>query len=445
VRHDIPQPPDPGLLNALRFGRDPLRFLEGMQARYPDAVEVPVPGRAPLVVVTNPALVHDVLARPAAFGRVSTAIGLPAENGLVQTDGALWRQQRSIMLPAFVGTQVVDYGNTTGERSEAVAEWFAAAAEDGRMLDLHREMTTLTIRVGSQVLLGTDIGADRAAEFHGWMQTATDELAISPAGAAPDWVPVRASAAYREASAEMQAFSEELIERRRVTLAEGETDAADMLTLLLAAEDDPDVHYEENQIRDEVLTFLIAGHETTALSLVYTLALLSDHPEIRDRVRAEARDVLGDETPRYEHAEDLTYTDRVFRESMRLYPPAWAVFRQATAEVRLGDYRVRDGSALVLPEYSVHRDGRYFEAPERFDPDRWERRKPDTVKAYFPFGSGPHACIGRQFALTGAVLTVARLVRDFDVAVDTDAIDDLQATITLRPRGPVPATVERAD
>jgi cytochrome P450 len=446
VRRDIPQPPDAGVLNGLRFGTDPLRFLDAVQARYPDAVEVPIPGRPPLVVVTNPDLVHDALGRPEAFGRISgDGLGLPADNGLVQSEGDLWRQQRSIMLPAFVGQQVVAYGDTAGQRSVVLGDRLGRAAADGRTVDLHREMTTLTIRVASEILLGEDVGRERAATFHEWMQVATDELAISPSGIAPDWLPLPNSPEYEAAAGEMQAMAEEVIDRRRATLADGGEPGADMLSLLLSAEDDPTVEYPPNQIRDEVLTFLIAGHETTALSLTYTLSLLSAHPEVRQRVREEARSVLGDATPRYEHADDLPYTTRVFREALRLYPAAWAVFREANAEVRLGDYRVKDGSAMIFPQYSIHRDGRYFAAPETFDPDRWERRDPDAVDAYFPFGSGPHACIGRQFALTGATLTTASLIRDLDVRVDEGALDDLQATITLRPRDEVNATVERAE
>jgi cytochrome P450 len=430
------------VINGIRFGADPLRFLDAVQARYPDLVELPIPGRSPLVVVTNPTLVHDALGRPEAFGRVDDD-GLPAENGLVQSEGALWRQQRSIMMPAFVGAQVAAYGDTAGRRTAALADRLGDAAVAGRTVDLHRELTTLTIRVASEILLGTDIDRERAAQFHDWMAAATDELAVSPSGIAPDWLPLPTSDAYEEASAGMRGLSEEIIARRRETIADGGSTGSDMLSLLLAAEDDPDVTDPPNQIRDEVLTFLVAGHETTALSLTYTLSLLSANPDARERVRAEARSVLGDGTPDSAHAEDLTYTRRVFREAMRLYPAAWAVFREATGDVRLGDYRVTGGSAMIFPQYSIHRDGRYFEAPETFDPDRWKRRDPGGVEAYFPFGSGPHACIGRQFALTGATLAVAGIVRAFDIDVPDDALADLQATITLRPREGVPARVSR--
>ncbi len=445
MRRDIPQPPGVGIVNGVRFGTDPLRFLETVQPRFSDAVEVPIPGRPPLVIVTSPDLVHEALDWPEAFGRVpASGLGLPAENGLVQSEGDLWEQQRSIMLPAFVGQQVVDYGDTAGRQCREVAAELGRAADEDRTVDLHRQTTALTIRVASEILLGEDIGQERAAQFHGWMEAATDELAISPAGILPDWMPTSSSAAYEEATAAMKRLSEEIIDRRRATMADGGDSGSDMLSLLLAAEGAPDVEYEDDQIRDEVITFLVAGHETTALSLTYTLAALSNHPEMRARVREEARAVIGDETPRYDHLEDLAYTKRVFRETLRLYPAAWAIFREATGEAPLGDYRVKDGSAMILPQYSIHRDGRYFDDPLTFDPDRWARRSAGSVDAYFPFGSGPHACIGRQFALAGATLSVAGLVRDFDIDVPADTLDEFQATITLRPGESVPATVERA-
>jgi cytochrome P450 len=169
--------------------------------------------------------------------------------------------------------------------------------------------------------------------------------------------------------------------------------------------------------------------------------LLSWNPEARGRVREEAAAALGEAPPGHGDRSDLAYTERVYREALRLYPPAWAVFRRAAGEQRLGGYVVDDGAAVIVPQWSIHRDGGYFEDPERFDPDRWERRDPNAVDAYFPFSTGPHACVGRGFALSGATLALARLVREFDVDVPEDALEDLRVTPTLRPADGVEATV----
>jgi cytochrome P450 len=194
-----------------------------------------------------------------------------------------------------------------------------------------------------------------------------------------------------------------------------------------------------------VLTFLIAGPETTTRSMTYAWGLISWNPEVRERVRGEARGVLGDGTPSHEHVRDLDYTKRAFREAIRLYPAAWAVFRSTEEEVRLGDYAIPPGSSIILPQWSVHRDPRYFEDPDEFDPDRWTRREPGDVDAYFPFSSGPHACIGQGFALSGATLVLAGLAREFNVEIPEDALSDLRATATLRPAGPVTGHVGPAD
>lgn len=439
----IPEPPDVGVVNALRFGKQTFRFLEGIQARFEDAARIPVPGRAPLVVITNPTLAHDALSRPAAFGRVPAqdSAALIAERGLVQSEGDLWRQQRSIVGPAFTGQQVRAYANTTGQRVESLATDWAAAGE--RTLNLHREMTSLTIRVASEILLGEDIGRDRARQFYEWMRVAGREFEFGLDVVLPDWVPEHISPEFREAAEGIHELAEELIARRREALADdsGDDQPADMLTMLLRAEDDPDVDYPEHQIRDEVATFLIAGHETTALSLSFALSLLSWHPERRQRVRAEAERVLGDGSPTYDDLDALGVTRRAYHEALRLYPPAWAVFRRATDRVALGDYVVDDGAAVVVPPWSIHRDERYFDAPERFDPSRWTRRRPTEVEAYFPFSTGPHACIGRRFALSGATLALARLVRDFDVEIAQDELDELRVTPTLRPVGGIDATI----
>jgi cytochrome P450 len=441
----IPEPPDSGLANALRFGQQTFRFLEGVQSRYEDLVKIPAPGAPPIVVVTNPRLIREVLARPEEFGRVPAqeSASLIAEQGLVQSEGALWRQQRSVMGPAFSGGQVRTYADATGQRVEELAgEW--AQRGDGE-LNLHREMTSVTFRVASEVLFGEDVGPERARQFHEWMRIAGEEFEFSFEVALPEWVPDRISPEFREAAANILELAEELIENRRAELAAGEDVRPNMLTMLIRAEDNPNVEFSENQIRDEVATFLIAGHETTALSLSYTLALLSWHPEARERVRAEAREALEGGPPTYDDLESLAFTKRVYREGLRLYPPAWAVFRRATGDVRLGEYGLPKGAAVILPQWSVHRDERYFESPEQFDPDRWARRRPAEVEAYFPFSSGPHSCIGQQFALSGATLVLARLVEAFDIDVSRSALDDLRVTPTLRPAGGIDATVTPAE
>lgn len=253
MAHHLPEPPESGLLNALRFGTGTVRFLEGIQARFEDGTAISIPGRPPLVVLTGPEIVAEALERPDDFTRIPArgAVGMIAENGLVQSEGDLWRQQRSVVAPAFGGRQITAYANTTGRRIHDRADRWAEAGP--RETDLHREMTSLTVRVASEILLGEDIGKARARQFHEWMRIAGEEFEFGLETVLPDWVPTRTSRAFREAAAGIRELSEELIDRRRRQLDTGEvSDTSDMLTLLLRAEDDPDVELPDGQIRDEV-------------------------------------------------------------------------------------------------------------------------------------------------------------------------------------------------
>jgi cytochrome P450 len=442
---EIPEPYGLGVLNAFRFGTNPLRFLEAMQTRVEDILAVPIPGRAPLVIVTEPALIRQGLSQPEEISRVPAEgpSALIARQGIVQSEGDLWQQQRSIMGPAFGSKQVRTYANTVGERvTELADEWADDPTDDTR--NLHQEMTSLTVRVASEILLGEDIGRERAEQFYEWMRVAGNELEFSPTSIRPSWLPSNPSAAMKETATGIQELSEEIIERRREKLANKQGEQpADMLGRLLEAEDDPSVSYPPNQIRDEVATFLIAGHETTALSLTYALTLLSWHSPARKKVSEEAQAVLGENgaTPKYEHVSDLEYTRQVYDEALRLYPPAWAVFREASEETYLGQYRIEEGSAVIFPQWSVHRDKRSFTDPRRFDPDRWDDQSPSSVEAYFAFGGGPHACIGQQFARSGALLVLAHLTKEFNIDVSSDALADLQATPTLRPSSDIPVNL----
>jgi cytochrome P450 len=304
-------------------------------------------------------------------------------------------------------------------------------------------MTGVTVRAASRALFGVDIGADGAAEMHTLARKAATEFQISPTTITPEWFPDLPSTEAREVAARLRELGEQIVDTKR---ARRDPDAPpqDMLDFLLLAEASNDREYPENHLRDQVVSFLIAGHETTALGTTYTQTLLSSHPEVRERVRAEAREVIGDDEPGYEHASDLTYTGKVFTEGLRLYPPAWAVFRRAEGDQSLGGYRLDDGSLLIMPQWSVHRDGRFFENPRQFDPSRWDDRSPGDREAYFAFASGPHSCIGRGFATNGARVALATLVRDFDVEVSGDQLSNLLVTPTLRPGDGIEATLSRA-
>jgi cytochrome P450 len=448
-RQRPPRPPEAGIINALRFTRTPLRFLEGLQSRYEDLAEVSVPVGPSVVVVTNPELCHEAMDRVDDFVRVPAggAAALISENGLVQTEGPLWRDQRETIAPGFGAGPLETYVDAVGEQASRLHEtWTDAVENDAPRRDLHRDMTSVTVRAASLALFGVDIGADGATEMHHLMRQAGTEFEISPTAITPEWFPELTPTETREMAARLREIGEEITEtKRRRRRRNPDAPPSDMLDFLVLAERTGNREYPENHLRDQVVSFLIAGHETTALGTTYTQALLSWHPEVRDRVRKEARAVVGNDDPGYEHAADLTYTGQVFTEALRLYPPAWAVFRRADGDQTLGEYTIEDGSAVIMPQWSVHRDARYFENPREFDPSRWDDRDPGTQGPYFAFASGPHSCIGRGFAVNGARVALATLVKDFDLEVPRNELSNLMVTPTLRPGDGVNATLSKAE
>jgi cytochrome P450 len=222
-------------------------------------------------------------------------------------------------------------------------------------------------------------------------------------------------------------------------------DGKDLLSMLMNARDDDGAAMSDRQLRDEAITLMLAGHETTAIALTFTFMLLSKHPEVRVRLEAEIDDVAGDRDLTHADMPRLAFTDRVVRESLRLYPPAWSIGREAIEDVELGGVRFERGTWFWFLPWTVHRDGRWYEEPERFDPDRWTdeltRRLPRF--AYFPFSGGPRQCIGNAFATMEAVLCLATIARRFRLDLLPGRAVALLPTVTLRPKEGLPVRLSR--
>jgi cytochrome P450 len=215
--------------------------------------------------------------------------------------------------------------------------------------------------------------------------------------------------------------------------------------MLMAARDEDGSGMTDRQLRDEILTFLLAGHETTAVSLSWTWYLLSQHPEVEQKLREELTQVLGGRAPRLEDLPRLPYTDKVVKESMRLYPPAWSLARTVTKEVELGGYRLPVGANVVMSQWILHRDPRFFEQPEQFNPDRWTAEAAQRLPrfAYFPFGGGPRLCIGASFAMMEANLLLAAIAQRFQLRLAPGHSVAALPSITLRPRYGMRMTLSR--
>jgi cytochrome P450 len=247
-----------------------------------------------------------------------------------------------------------------------------------------------------------------------------------------DYLPLPSSRRYWRAIDRLDRIIYRIIQSHR---AEGR-DRGDLLSRLLAARDEDGAGMTDRQLRDEVVTLVLAGHETTALVLFYTFYLLSQSPDAEERLAAELRAVLPNRSPTAADVPNLKYTEWVVREAMRLYPPAWGIAREALADCEIGGYRVPKGTQIFMTQWLVHRDARWFDDPEVFRPERWDN---DLIKrlprcAYFPFGDGPRVCIGNHFAMMEAVLILATIARRYRLSVEPGQTLELLPSITLRPK-----------
>ncbi|WP_435065033.1 cytochrome P450 [Halobaculum sp. EA56] len=359
-------------------------------------------------------------------------------NGLLNSEGEFWRRQRHLIQPAFAPDRIAGYADMMVETSERTAERW----RDGEVRDVHREMMGLTLEIVASALMGVDI-RDRTPAIGGALDTVMEESAGgSLLDLLPQWVPTLGREKLREAVVSLDRIVGELVDEKRRALDAGDVAPEDdVVTALLAAEDDEGERMSAEQVRDEVKTLLLAGHETTALSLTFTFHLLARHPEVEERLLDELETELGDEPAGFDTVRDLEYLDQVVTESMRLLPPVHGILREPTGDVELGGYRVPEGTPLAISQWIVHRDPDHYDDPLEFRPERWTEEFESGLHplAYFPFSSGPRRCVGDRFALLEAKLILATLLRRFafEVVDPVDLESSLEASITTRPTRPV--------
>lgn len=351
--------------------------------------------------------------------------------GLLTSEGETWKRERRLTQPAFHRERIASYaGIMTQYTEKAIASW-----QDGAVVDLHREMMRLTLAIAVRTLFNVEPEGIReisqAADI--LVRNMTGARLLMPAFGR--FLPVPGMWEMRRAVRRLDATVYEIIDRRR----RNGQDSGDLLSMLLEAQDEDGSRMDDRQVRDEVLTFLMAGHETTALVLSWAWLLLAENPDADRRLRDELDRVLGGRVPTMSDLPSLKYTEGVIKEAMRLYPPAWGVGRTVAKEFELAGYRVPAGTNLVMSQWVMHRDARFFPEPEKFDPGRWSTEAARKLPrfAYFPFGAGPRQCIGNAFAMMEAILLLATMARDFQPrAVPGHPVEPLPS-ITLRPKGGV--------
>jgi cytochrome P450 len=433
----ISSPPGPkGHLlgdNVREYARDPLGFLTGCAREYGDVVELRLMGQT-LYLLSDPSLIEYVLVennRNFTKTRILKRNRRLLGDGLLTSEDGFWRRQRRLAQPAFHRKRVDAYGEVMVSFAERSLERW----RDGQTIDVHEEMMHLTLEIVAKCLFDADVGA-WATDVGKAMKVALENFSSQRRLIRiPRRVPTPHNIRFEMAARRLDEIVATIIDDRRKS---GE-DRGDLLSMLVLAEDDSGERMTDKQLRDEVTTLFLAGHETTANTLSWTFWLLSLIPDTEAKLAEELERVLDGRTPTLSDLPNLPYVERVVTESMRLYPPAWVVGREAIAECEVGGYRMSAGTTALMSQWVMHRDPRYHEVPERFDPDRWtaEYEKALPRFAYFPFGGGPRQCIGASFAMTEARLILAAIAQRFRMELAPGQRVEPYASVTLRPKAGV--------
>lgn len=422
-----------------RFPFDPVAFGLGIARDFGDIVHYQI-GPAHVYQVSHPDLARQILSeQPEKFYKsrlVKRAFRPFAGEGLVTSDGALWKQQRKLIQPAFHHARLAAYADLMVARAQDTLDSFV----EGEIREISADMVKLTLGIVVKSLFGEDLppaARDPSRCMLAVLDGASQRLRVL---SLPSWVPTARNLRERRAVAELDAILRLLIETRRATRESRD----DLLSVLLAAADGNGAAMSDRQLRDEMMTLFLAGHETTATALTWSWYLLSSHPEVEEKLADELRRVLGGRAPSGSDLPSLPYTEMVIREVLRLYPPAPAVAREPVEEVTLAGYEVPKGSQVVVNTHAMHHDARFFHDPERFDPERfapgWEDRIPRY--AYLPFGAGPRACIGNGFAMMEARLILATVASRCRLSLEPGQTVRPVQVVTYRPSAPVRMRVE---
>ncbi|MFB6302840.1 MAG: cytochrome P450 [Haloferacaceae archaeon] len=430
---------EPVFGNSRQYADDPFAFLQACAAAYGDVVHFDL-GPMETYMVTDPADVERVLVSEASkYAKPEfqdDALGDLLGDGLLLSEGEQWRERRRLANPAFDMRRLSGLTDRMTDYAEAtLADWAA-----GEVRDVQVDMTRVTLEIICDAMLGVDLDADRRETIRENLEPLGARFEPDPLRfVIPDWMPTRENRDYKRALGAMEDLIADIVAERRGTAGDAATDEGpmDLLSILLRARERGE--QDDEAIRDEVMTTLLAGHDTTALTLTYAWYLLSHHPEAERRVHAEVDRVVGDGVPTFADVGDLDVVERVLKESMRLYPAVYTVFREPKVDVKLGGYRVPAGAAVMLPQWVVHRSPDHWTAPETFDLDRWapDRARDRHRFAYFPFGGGSRSCIGKHLSLLEGKLILATVASRYRLEYARDEPFDLRGSLTMHPQEPM--------
>jgi cytochrome P450 len=413
------------------LSKNPLEFMLNLGKKGP-LVRFRM-GPVQVVLASAPELVEQVLVTNARSYNKQTrgfdALRLALGNGLLTSEGDFWKSQRNIAQPAFHRQHISGFAATMTRLTEEMVE---AWAHQPNPIDMHREMMRLTLRIVSLCLMSRDISemADNMSKALSVGMAFLERRMFVP-WAAPMWLPTPATLRARHALELLDSVVNSIIAERRLTSVD-----TDLLGMLMAARDEETKQgMTDKQLRDEVATLITAGHETTANALSWTLMLLSQHPEIEARARQEVSVATSGKTPGLAHLGSMPFVEAVIKESMRLYPPAWAIGRGVTEPTRLGEERMRPGEIVLISPWVTHRLPYLWPDPDRFDPSRFMQPASERHKlAYFPFAAGTRKCIGDVFAMMELKLVLAVVLQRAKLQLAEGRPVELEPVITLRPK-----------
>ncbi len=436
-------PPGPRGIEAFRtllsFSALPNTRFGELRDRWGDVFSIPAAGEV-VVLLSDPVLIGEVLLdKQGVFHKdvITHSLTSFLGQGLLTSEDALWKKQRKLIAPSLTRKQVASYADVMVERTLAYVN---ARANDGNTSterDVYPDITELTLDIVVDTLFGTELPADaQLGEQLHIVMDAFKELVQTWRRVFPQWFPFPARTRVRRASRALDVIVRDVIAKKRSQQqAEGQA-GDDLLSRLLAARGEDGSAMSDTQLRDEAVTMILAGHETTANALCFSLYLLAKNPLIAAKLRAEHAAVVGTRKPTFDDLSKLVYADATFRETMRLYPPAYMIGRKPTKDIVLGGHRIPKNAQILISPWTLHRDPRWFEQAEVFRPERWLEGQAERLpkNAYLPFGGGPRVCVGNHFAMMEGTLMLSILGAQLAFEPIAEAELDLMTAITLRPR-----------
>jgi cytochrome P450 len=434
------------------FMHDPLKSLMDIAYTYGDIAHFKF-GRRHIYLINNPYYIEDILIRN--YKNFIKSRGLQVSRrllgeGLVTSEGEYHDRQRRIIQPAFHPNLIKRYGGImTTYAVRMCQQW-----EDGITLDIHKEMIHVTSAIISKAVLGSDIKSEEEDEVGNALLTCIEYFnrLLMPFGELIEKIPILPiNKGFQHAKKKLDTIVYTMIKEHRDNETKSEKNADLLYTLLQAQDAEAGIgRMTDSQLRDEVMTIFLAGHETTANALTWTFYLLSQHPTVEAKLYDELSSLPNDKgsskrIPTVEDIPKLEYTEKVFRESMRLYPPAWTIGRQAIHDHKIDKYVIPAGSIILMSQYVMHHDPRYFSDPDLFYPDRWTKETKLQLPrfSYFPFGGGIRGCVGEPFAWIEGILLIATICQQWKMHHDPAHKVELKPLITLRPKFGMRMRLER--